>query len=852
MLLAGAVLTCLALGAPASARADTFARGDLIVFSGGTYQWLRSDGTLVQTLDTGLQSPSGAAFDPANRLYVSGWLDNKVVRFDTDGTFLGSFIDPFHPNPDDLRGQPGELEFDSAGNAFVGDAGSFGRVRKFDTSGTFVAEVLGGESDLLGLGSEGCTLVMGGNDLQVVERADICSGGPVSSSPDSESVGQPRGIAVLSDGSALVAWEGFIRRYASDWATLATYDLAACASWAGLELGAGGTTFWSSCRMPDENGVLRYVPHEIDVATGSVSRTLPGPGVVSAVVEEDASAPTESCVYDPETASVTASITPGGEATLDVVGGQIRFGAVPTPCGAATTANTDTISIAGNVGTTERLTLDQRTGLFGPGATAEFNIPEIEIDTVLGDATDTIVLYLTEGDDVVAAGQNGLSLNSDGDLDVTVSPGAFPLEFYALGGSDVVNGRGSGGAGLAFLGPLVIEGGEGNDLIRGSWEPDLLTGGPGNDRVEGHQSADLMDGGPGDDELTAGDGPDTVTGGTGFDTFALSGGDDLAFSDDGEADGQISGGPGNDTAYYDGGLDPTPTAVENHFPTTPPPPPPPPAGSCSYDAATKSVTAQMEAGTEGTLRVVGAGEIHFGAEGACGAATTANTDAITIAGGAGSQEQVTIDQTAGAFAPGATGETGSAEIEIAVNLGDATDEVVILGTPGADAISAGLNGVALNADGDVDVTFAPLPATLEIRGGAGTNSITGQGGQGAGGRFAGSLDLHAGDLGDSLSGGDGDDRLFGGAGADVLEGRSGSDVLVGGGGNDTLAGNDGNDELTGGAGADSFAGSSGDDVFHAVDGEADVQLNGGPGTDTAFYDTVFDPAPVAVENRIPQ
>lgn len=560
----------------------------------------------------------------------------------------------------------------------------------------------------------------------------------------------------------------------------------------------------------------------------------------------------ESCVYDPETASVSASITPGGSAVVDVVGGVIRFGAVPTPCGLATTTNTDSISIAGSTGTTERLTLDHRTGVFGPGATAESNIPEIEIDSVLGDATDTIVLYLTEGDDVVAAGQNGLSLNSDGDLDVTVSPGAFPLEFYALGGNDVVNARGSGGAGLAFLGPVVIEGGAGDDLLRGAWEDDVITGGTGNDRLEGHHRDDVIDGEEGDDDIAAGDGNDSVTGGPGSDVFALSGGDDVVFADDGEADGQISGGAGNDTAYYDGGLDPTPIAVENHFPTTPPPPPPPPAGACTYDAGSKAVTAQMEAGATGTLRVVGAGEIHFGDGGACGAATTANTDSITIVGGSGSEEHVTIDQTGGALAPGATAETGAAEIEIAVNLGDATDEIVILGTPGADAISAGQNGVALNADGDVDVTFAPLPAALEIRGGAGTNAISGQGGQGAGGRFAGSLDLYAGDLGDSLSGGDGDDRLFGGAGADVLEGRSGSDVLVGGGGNDSLAGNDGNDELTGGAGADSFAGSSGDDVFHAADAEADAQLNGGPGTDTAFYDGALDPTPVAVENRVPQ
>jgi Ca2+-binding RTX toxin-like protein len=445
-------------------------------------------------------------------------------------------------------------------------------------------------------------------------------------------------------------------------------------------------------------------------------------------------------------------------------------------------------------------------------------------------------------------------MNSDGDLDITVSPGAFRLEYYALGGNDIVNARGSGGAGLHFLGPVVIEGGDGDDTLRGSSEPDEISGGAGNDRLEGDASADLIDGGPGNDNISAGDGPDTVTGGPGSDTFAMSDGNDTVFAADGEADGNINGGAAIDTAYYDGGLDPNPVATEHRFPTTappPPPPPPPPAGSCTYNAAAKAVTAQLQAGTQGTLRVVGAGEIHFGS-GACGTATTANTDSISILGGAGSQEQVTIDQSAGAFAPGATAETGTSEIEIALNLGDATDQVVVLGTAGNDAIFVGLNGVALNADGDVDVTFAPRPATLEIRGGGGQNAITGQGSQGAGSRFTGKLVLRAGDLGDTLSGGDGADELYGGAGADVLEGRLGSDVIAGGGGNDTLAGNDGNDTLTGDAGSDTFLGSAGDDTFFAVDGVADTQLSGGAGVDTAHYDGAFDPTPLAVENRLPQ
>ena len=117
----------------------------------------------------------------------------------------------------------------------------------------------------------------------------------------------------------------------------------------------------------------------------------------------------ESCTYNAGTKAVTAAVTPGGQATLVVSGGAIHFGATPVACGAATTTNTDSISIAGSAGMNETLTLDQRGGMFAPGAATESNIPEIEITTTLGDATDRVVVYATEGHDSHAAGQFGFA-----------------------------------------------------------------------------------------------------------------------------------------------------------------------------------------------------------------------------------------------------------------------------------------------------------------------------------------------------------------------------------------------------------------------------------------------------------
>ena len=169
----------------------------------------------------------------------------------------------------------------------------------------------------------------------------------------------------------------------------------------------------------------------------------------------------------------------------------------------------------------------------------------------------------TAGADNWAPGQNGISLNTDGDVDITLSPSpsTMPLEFYGMGGDDRVNGRGQGGAGLHYLGPLIIEGGDGDDvLLRGSEKADVILGGPGNDRLEAQDSADLLDGGAGDDYMAAGGGNDSMTGGPGADTFVGSGEDDILFANDGEPDGQLNGGPGTDTAYYEAALDTSLTA----------------------------------------------------------------------------------------------------------------------------------------------------------------------------------------------------------------------------------------------------------------------------------------------------
>lgn len=96
---------------------------------------------------------------------------------------------------------------------------------------------------------------------------------------------------------------------------------------------------------------------------------------------------------------------------------------------------------------------------------------------------------------------------------------------------------------------------------------------------------------------------------------------------------------------------------------------------------------------------------------------------------------------------------------------------------------------------------------------------------------------------DVLSGGAGNDTLIGDGGIDVLRGGSGNDSLVGGAGGDRLSGNSGNDTLIGDDGT-AGSGANQNDSLHG--GTGDDILTGGEGFDRFFYfqgdgnDTITD------------
>lgn len=154
---------------------------------------------------------------------------------------------------------------------------------------------------------------------------------------------------------------------------------------------------------------------------------------------------------------------------------------------------------------------------------------------------------------------------------------------------------------------------------------------------------------------------------------------------------------------------------------------------------------------------------------------------------------------------------------------------LILGTPRADIIAAGLGNDNVDARSGDDLVLAG-PGDDHVVAGSGDDTVLGGDGDDV---------IFAGPGADLISGGAGNDRLFGEAGNDTLFGDAGDDLVDGGEGDDLLDGGDGNDTLLAGAGDDRLDGGTGDDSLVAdagrdvlLGGEGDDRLEGGEGDDT--------------------
>jgi Ca2+-binding RTX toxin-like protein len=141
-----------------------------------------------------------------------------------------------------------------------------------------------------------------------------------------------------------------------------------------------------------------------------------------------------------------------------------------------------------------------------------------------GIGLDTIEVNGGNGAEMFTATANGTRVRFD-----RLNPAPFALDIgtseklvlNANGGDDSFSATGN----LAALIQITVDGGTGNDTLRGSNGIDLLLGGDGNDFIDGQQGNDVAFLGAGDDvfQWDPGDGSDTVEGQAGNDKLLFNG-----------------------------------------------------------------------------------------------------------------------------------------------------------------------------------------------------------------------------------------------------------------------------------------------------------------------------------------
>jgi Ca2+-binding RTX toxin-like protein len=383
------------------------------------------------------------------------------------------------------------------------------------------------------------------------------------------------------------------------------------------------------------------------------------------------------------------------------------------------------------------------------------------INFTFGDGNDTVIGDL--GSDVLnitgTTASNTLNVTFNGSVLTGIGSGTLSgIETVNANLLDGLDGLTyNGGTAAAVTVNLASHSASGFASITGI---ENVTGGSGADTLIGDGLANALTGGGGNDTLIGGLGNDTLTGAGGNDTVSYFGEtDDMVIS--------LADGTAQRAAVFEDAL----VTIENVI-----------GGSGNDNITGTTVANRLEGGAGDDMVVGGAGS-------------------DTLLGQAGND---TFRYT--------TGDGNDA----LVDGGAGDDTLSILGTTAANTLNVVYNGTAITSiAGTVASLLNVEHVTADLLGGTDVLSY--------GTTSAGvSVDLGA-HTASGFSAISNIENVTGGAGNDTLSGDGLANTLGGGAGNDTL---------TGGAGNDTLTGDAGNDTFVATVGDGNDSITGGAGNDT--------------------
>jgi Ca2+-binding RTX toxin-like protein len=417
-----------------------------------------------------------------------------------------------------------------------------------------------------------------------------------------------------------------------------------------------------------------------------------------------------------------------------------------------------------------------------------------------GEGADTARFNGTDGNDQIGIARNGTeaAVFAPGGAIFNVDATLESLVVSGLAGDDELAGQN----GIGSITMLTLDGGPGNDTLRGGDGADQLLGGTGDDLVDGNIGADNALLGTGDDtfQWDPGDGSDVVEGQGGRDRLQFNGsnaserielsanGQRLRLVRDVAAITMDTDGIETVGVLALGGTD---TVTVNDLDGT----------------AVKTVDVDLNA--DGAADTV----VARGTD-AADKLTLGNADGRLVVSGVGAQTRVVsaesndglVVESLGGDDTVSASSTAVSPVQVHVDGGEGADTARFNGTDGNDQIGIARNGAseaAAFATGSVLFNVGPSVESLVVSGFAGDDELAGQNGIGS----ITTLTLDGGPGNDTLRGGDGADQLLGGPGDDLVDGNIGADNALLGTGDDTFQWDpgDGSDVVEGQAGDDTMA-----------------------------------------------
>src|SRR5713226_5216550 len=265
---------CSLLAAGRAHAATTFTPGDVFVsLKTGQVQWYHADGTVVGTLvGTVPGHAQGMGLDASSNLYVNHWCadsfcltGNTVERFSPAGASLGVFGSGYSCNPT-------SIDFDAAGNVFVGQADCSGAILKFNAAGapvtSFAAAPENRGSMWIELAPDSCTVLYASEGVKV-KRYNVCANVQLT---DFNTVPLPGsnayGMVILTDNTVLVADSSAIVRLDAGGNVIQTYNTGELGHiWFSVDVDLVSTAFWAA------NNYTSVVT-KFDLATGAVLASI--------------------------------------------------------------------------------------------------------------------------------------------------------------------------------------------------------------------------------------------------------------------------------------------------------------------------------------------------------------------------------------------------------------------------------------------------------------------------------------------------------------------------------------------------------------------------------------------------